>query len=108
MTEISNLSPSGSSKVLVRQRLSRLADGLALALAVSLRWSTSATRILAGIRLLAAVPATHAGDVRRVLLFNTEPFDFTQGWAYVIGVGVAGRALPRSAAPCDVLPVGRL
>ena len=102
MTEISNLSPSGSSKVLVRQRLSRLADGLALALAVSLRWSTSATRILA------AIPATHAGDVRRVLLFNTEPFDFTQGWAYVIGVGVAGRALPRSAAPCDVLPVGRL
>ena len=42
------------------------------------------------------------------VLFNTELFDFTQGWAYVIGVGVAGRALPRSAAPCDVLPVGRL
>jgi O-antigen ligase len=29
-------------------------------------------------------------------LFNSELFDFTQGWAYVIGVGVAGGAVMRA------------
>ncbi len=48
-------------------RLSRLADGLAVALAVSLPWSTSATGILAVLWLLAVVPTLDVASVRREL-----------------------------------------
>ena len=29
-------------------------------------------------------------------LFNSHLFDFTHGWAYVIGVGIAGGTVPRN------------
>ena len=45
----------------------RVADGLAVALAVSLPWSTSATGILAGLWLLAVIPTLDAAALRRVL-----------------------------------------
>ena len=38
-------------------------------------------------------------------LFNSHLFDFTEGWMYVLGVGIAGgmtlaqRANPRAAEP---------
>src|SRR5262245_24608537 len=48
--------------------LIRVADGLVIAIAVSLPWSTSATAILAVLWLLALIPALDWIDVRRELL----------------------------------------
>lgn len=48
-------------------KLSRTADGLAIALAASLPWSTSATSILAGLWLLAFLPTLDIAALRRVL-----------------------------------------
>src|SRR6185312_5107503 len=48
-------------------RLSRLADFLAIAIAVSLPWSTSATSILVVLWLVALVPSLEWHDLRRVL-----------------------------------------
>ena len=45
----------------------RVADGLAVALAVSLPWSTSATGILAVLWLLVLVPTLDRAALRRVL-----------------------------------------
>ncbi len=50
-----------------RARLMRLADQLAVALAISLPWSTSATGIVAALWLLALVPALDRAALRRVL-----------------------------------------
>lgn len=50
-----------------RERFERLADGLAVALAVSLPWSTSATGILAGLWLIALIPTLDVAAMRRVL-----------------------------------------
>jgi O-antigen ligase len=49
-------------------KLSRLADGLVVAVAVSLPWSTSATAILVVVWLLALIPTLCWADVRRELL----------------------------------------
>jgi O-antigen ligase len=49
------------------KRFARLADGLAVALAVSLPWSTSATGILAGLWLLALMPTLDLPSLRRVI-----------------------------------------
>jgi hypothetical protein len=46
----------------------RLADGLAIAVAVSLPWSTSATSILVVLWLLAVMPTLDAAGLRRTLL----------------------------------------
>jgi O-antigen ligase len=54
-------------KTLDRQALARLADWLAVAVAVSLPWSTSATSILIALWLLAALPTFDIGAVRREL-----------------------------------------
>jgi hypothetical protein len=51
-----------------RTKLARIADGLAVATAVSLPWSTSATAILLVLWLLALVPALDWADLRRELL----------------------------------------
>lgn len=50
-----------------RQNFARLADCLAVALAVSLPWSTSATGILAVVWLLAAIPTLELQSLRRVM-----------------------------------------
>ena len=50
-----------------RERWSRLADVLAVALAISLPWSTSATGILAGLWLIVLVPTLDPQALRRVL-----------------------------------------
>ena len=50
-----------------RERLARIADGLAVALAVSLPWSTSATGILAALWLIALIPTLDVAALRRVL-----------------------------------------
>lgn len=49
-------------------RLARLADGLAVAVAVSLPWSTSATGILIVLWALALVPTLNWVDIRRELV----------------------------------------
>ncbi len=51
----------------VRERLVLFADGLAVALAISLPWSTSATGILAALLLLALIPTLDTAAVCRVL-----------------------------------------
>ncbi len=47
--------------------LAHVADGLVVAVAVSLPWSTSATAILAALWLLALIPSLRWSDLRRVL-----------------------------------------
>jgi O-antigen ligase len=51
-----------------RQRLTKLADGLAVALVVSLPWSTTATGVLVVLWLLAVLPTLRVADLRQVLL----------------------------------------
>jgi hypothetical protein len=51
-----------------RAKLARIADGLVVALAVALPWSTSGTSILAGLWLLAVIPSLNWNDVRRELM----------------------------------------
>jgi O-antigen ligase len=58
---------SGAAKGDLRARLPRIADALAAAVAVSLPWSTSATGILIGLWLIAAVPALDLAALRREL-----------------------------------------
>jgi O-antigen ligase len=48
-------------------KLARLADGLVMAVAVSLPWSTSATAILVVLWLFVLIPALHWADIRREL-----------------------------------------
>lgn len=52
-------------KVFDRRRFGRLADGLAVAVAVSLPWSTSATGILIALWLLAVLPTLDFAGLRR-------------------------------------------
>jgi hypothetical protein len=51
-----------------RPRFGNIADGLAVALAVSLPWSTSATSILLVLWLIALIPALTWHDLRRELV----------------------------------------
>jgi hypothetical protein len=51
-----------------QDKLTRLADGLIVAVAVSLPWSTSATAILVVLWLLALIPTFHWADIRRELI----------------------------------------
>jgi O-antigen ligase len=51
-----------------RTRLLRVADALAIAVAISLPWSTSATAILVVLWVLALIPTLDWGDIRRELL----------------------------------------
>jgi O-antigen ligase len=51
-----------------RDHLSRAADGLAVAVAVALPWSTSATAILIVLWLIALLPTLEIGAVRREVL----------------------------------------
>ena len=56
------------NKAFDRERLRRIADGLAIALAVSLPWSTSATGIIAGLWLIALIPTVEPAALRRVIM----------------------------------------
>src|SRR3954452_11021084 len=65
MTDMANRAWAG--KVFDRERWAPLADGLAVALAISLPWSTSATGILVVLWLIAVVPTLDVASLRRVL-----------------------------------------
>src|SRR3974390_2482217 len=56
------------TSALDRVRAERLADWLAIALAVSLPWSTSATGILAALWAIVVIPTLEWPDTRRILL----------------------------------------
>jgi O-antigen ligase len=58
---------AGSILNIDRTRLAQIADGLAVAMAASLPWSTSATGILIVLWLLALIPTLDWSDVRREL-----------------------------------------
>jgi O-antigen ligase len=64
-----NKSPEMNSTVLAkdtaRERIAQLADWLAVGVAVSLPWSTSATSILIVVWLFALLPTLHVAAVRR-------------------------------------------
>ena len=53
---------------IARAKLVRISDGLMVAVAVSLPWSTSATGILLVLWLLALFPTLEWSDVRRELM----------------------------------------
>ncbi|MGB8106065.1 MAG: ligase, partial [Pseudolabrys sp.] len=56
---------AGFSKGFTQEKFASIADGLVVALAVSLPWSTSATSILAVFWLLALIPTLRWEDIRR-------------------------------------------
>jgi O-antigen ligase len=56
-----------ANRLFDHERLARTADGLAIALAISLPWSTSATSILAALWLIALIPTLDPAALRRVL-----------------------------------------
>ena len=56
---------AGFSKGFTQEKFTSIADGLVVALAVSLPWSTSATSILAVFWLLALIPTLRWADIRR-------------------------------------------
>lgn len=55
-----------ATPVFERQRLGRIADGLAILLAAALPWSTSAAGILAALYVIAALPTLDMRDLRAV------------------------------------------
>jgi O-antigen ligase len=59
---------AGTSPLVDRARLAQFADALAVAVALSLPWSTSATSILIGLWLVALVPTLDFSMLRRELL----------------------------------------
>jgi O-antigen ligase len=56
-----------AGKLFDRERWARAADGLAVAVAVSLPWSTSATSVLVALWIVAMVPTLRPADVAREL-----------------------------------------
>ena len=56
-----------AAKAFARERLVPICDWLAVALAASLPWSTSATSILAGLWVIAVIPTLDATNLRREL-----------------------------------------
>ena len=83
-----------------RAKLARLADGLMVAVAVSLPWSTTATGILLVLWLAALIPTLAWRDVRRELLTPAGGLPVLLFLLGVAGHGVgrrdAGRALERA------------
>jgi O-antigen ligase len=68
MTEMfTSMHATVAAKVFNRERLVLICDWLAVALAASLPWSTSATGILAGLWILAVIPTLDAAVLRREL-----------------------------------------
>jgi O-antigen ligase len=61
-------SPAVSVTSLRSVRLGRVADGLAIAVAVSLPWSTSATSVLVALWLVAIIPTLDFATLKRTLL----------------------------------------
>ena len=61
------VAPIGFTADVVRARSAKIADALAIAVAVSLPWSTSATSVLIVIWLLALVPTITLAELRREL-----------------------------------------
>jgi O-antigen ligase len=59
---------AGLAIAIDRAKLARIADGLMVAVAVSLPWSTSATSILLVLWLLALIPTLELAGVRRELM----------------------------------------
>lgn len=68
-----------SDKVIDRERLTRLADGLAIALAASLPWSTSATSIIAALWLAAFIPTLDRQALCRVLATSAGAYRYCFG-----------------------------
>jgi O-antigen ligase len=76
-------------KWLDRERLSRLADGLVVAVAMSLPWSTTATGILIALWLLAVLPSLEFAAVRREVLSYAGGFPVLLWLLGVLGMAWA-------------------
>jgi O-antigen ligase len=55
------------STAAARPSLSGVADGLAMGVAISLPWSTTATGVLLALWIIASVPCLDPADLRRVI-----------------------------------------
>lgn len=79
--------PSHKLKIIAfnREHFARLADRLAVAFAVSLPWSTSATGIIAGLWLVALIPTLDLASLRRVVLSPAGGFPVV-----LVALGAAG------------------
>ncbi|HSP49183.1 MAG TPA: hypothetical protein VLN61_03170 [Pseudolabrys sp.] len=80
-----------------RTRLAKIADGLAVAVAVSLPWSTSATGILLVLLLLALIPTLDWPDVRRELVTAACGLPILLVALGVLGMTLKKRTVERSA-----------
>src|SRR5258708_20112555 len=75
----------GISKSLYGERLASIADGLVVAVAVSLPWSTSATAILAVLWIVTLIPTLHWVDIRRELAMPAGGLP-----VLLVGLGIVG------------------
>ena len=73
------------TKSLSRGRLASIADGLVVAVAVSLPWSTSATAILAVLWIVTLIPTLHWVDIRRELAMPAGGLP-----VLLVGLGIVG------------------
>ena len=73
------------AKSFSQERLAFVADGLSVAVAVSLPWSTSATAIFAVLWLVALAPTFHWVDIRRELATPAGGLP-----VLLVGLGIAG------------------
>src|SRR5205085_3883168 len=83
---VETMEASVTTPWLERDRLARLADGLAVAVAVSLPWSTSATSILTGLWLLALLPTLDLASLRRTLAHPAAGLPVALAVLMVIGM----------------------
>jgi O-antigen ligase len=74
------------------KHFAQLADALAIALAVSLPWSTSATGIIAGLWLLALIPTLDLQSLRRVITIPAGGLPVL--FVVLGGVGMLWAAVP--------------
>jgi O-antigen ligase len=86
------LSQSLTAISVVRERFARCADGLAVALAMSLPWSTSATGILAAAWLVAVIPTLERQSFHRIMALPA-------GWLAVLLVALGALGMLWAEVP---------
>jgi O-antigen ligase len=89
-----------------RERLARLADGLAVAFAISLPWSTSATGVLAALWFLALLPTVEWTRLREILL--TPAGGLPVAFTLLALLGVLWSQAPLGERFVSVVPYARL
>ena len=76
---------AGFAKGVDKAGLARIADGLVVAVAVALPWSTSATTILVVLWLITLIPTLDWSDIRRELVTPAGGLP-----VFLVALGLAG------------------